>query len=95
MKISGQELQRAVSMEKVVTCLLEAKSGSARGRGWSCSTRTPLGQSCLQHPQMGDEAWKRQGLGKETLFGLLATPSAGFLACSVALKIRPERSMLV
>ncbi|NWH35578.1 T150A protein, partial [Chloropsis hardwickii] len=50
------------------------------GMGWSCSTRTPHGQSCLQHPQMGDEAWKKQGLGKETLFGLLATPSAGFLA---------------
>lgn len=52
-------------MEKAVTCLLEAKSGSARGMGWSCSTRTPLGQSCLQHPQMGVEAWKRQGLGKK------------------------------
>lgn len=82
-------------MEKVVTCLLEAKSGSARGMGWSCSTQIPHGQSCVQHPQMGDEAWKRQGLGKETLFGLLATPSAGFLACSVALKICPESSMLV
>lgn len=68
MKTSGQRItEDYVSMEKVVTCLLEAKSGSARGMGWSCSTGTPHGQSCLQYPQMGEEAWKRQGLGKETL----------------------------
>lgn len=51
MKTSGQRItEDYVSMEKVVTCLLEAKSGRARGMGWSCSTGTPHGQSCVQHP---------------------------------------------
>lgn len=54
-------------MEKVEACLLEVKSGSARGTGWPGGTRPPHGQSCLQHPGMGDEeAQERQGLGKKT-----------------------------